>query len=638
MVIMSVMGKPKKDTITAALLLGAIGVVFGDIGTSPLYALQAVFGIHEGLVPLTPANITGVLSLIIWAVTIEVSVKYVSFVMRVNNQGEGGIIALISLLKAHTGKRLHPSGFILLGLVGVALFYGETLITPAISVLSAVEGVRLIAPDLSTYIIPTTIALLAMLFGIQRFGTSLVGRFFGPIMLLWFYVIGLAGLLQIIKAPAILVALSPLEALGFIYHNPLVAFFAMSAVTLAVTGAEALYADMGHFGRRPIARAWALVVFPSLALCYLGQGSLLLENPANLSGLFFLLFAEPLRLPVIILAAAATLIASQAVISGAYSMTRQAVHLDFLPKMTIRHTSDKIAGQVYIPFLNLLLCLGVISLVVLFGSSQRLAAAYGVAVSITLAITALLFILYSRTVLRKPLWYVVPLGLLFITLDLFFIGANISKLLHGGWIPVAIAVGVLLILTTWIDGKRLLVRERRQLEGPLADYIAKIHTGTFDVTRVKGEAVFIGHHADFAPLALHASVEMLHELHERVVLVTVEVADVAHIPLDERVLFDSLNFTEDGICHVLLKYGYHDSINVPKAIKSLRSLSREIHINPDKASYFVSLAKVVPTRNHEMSIWRKKLFAFLANNSTTTTNYLKLPSDRTVELQSFIEI
>jgi len=448
------------------LTIGALGVVFGDIGTSPLYAMKVIFGTSSYSLPINELNVLGILSIIIWSITIIVSIKYIYFLMRANNDGEGGIVALIALINNKSGKYKLMPFFIFLGLVGVALFYGDSVITPAISVLSAVEGLNVVTPSLSHLIVPITIALLTFLFWIQKYGTGLIGRLFGPIMLVWFISIGLAGANTVFQNPNILVALSPFSALNFITHEPLVAFLAMSAVTLAITGAEALYADMGHFGRKPISRAWFLIVFPALALCYMGQGALLLNNPASINNPLVLLFPEVLRFSFIILATFATLIASQSVISGAFSLTQQAVHLNFLPKMLIKHTSNREAGQVYLPFVNYSLYVAVLLLVIVFGSSAGLANAFGMAVSATLAIDTILFAIVARLLWKKSIIYVASALLVFLSLDLILVTSNLSKILKGAWIPLLIAFAILLLITTWIKGSKIIKKEREQIEGP----------------------------------------------------------------------------------------------------------------------------------------------------------------------------
>jgi KUP system potassium uptake protein len=504
-------------------------------------------------------------------------------------------------------------------------------------VLSAVEGLRSVSLDLDRLIVPITLILLSFLFWIQRYGTAFVGRIFAPVMLVWFITIALAGAWQIAAHPQALAALSPLPAIAFFASQPLVAFLSMGAVILVVTGAEALYADMGHFGRRPIARAWFLLVFPALILCYMGQGAVLLQQPSATLSPFMALFPDSLRIPVVILATAAALIASQSVISGAFSLTRQAIQLDFLPKMRVVHTSLREAGQIYLPFINALLFGAVVFLVMVFGSSARLANAYGIAVSGTLAIDTILFLVVARAVWRKPLGLVLAGALMFVTTDLLFVAASLPKILESGWLPVALAGMVLLLILTWYAGQRIVSAERRALEGSLQDFIDRIRRARPAVKRVPGCAVYIGHHASLAPLALHAAVEKLHVLHERVVIVTVRVTTAAHIPEHQRAEFDSLAY-DDGISHLRLSYGFHDSPNIPRTLASLRGLSPELDFDPATAAYFISLSKVVPSRRPNLGSWRKALYIMMARNALSTSDYYKLPPERTIEMRTLIEL
>lgn len=624
--------------IRSALVIGALGVVFGDIGTSPLYALQAVFGPIGQHLAINQTNVHGIISLIVWSVTIVVSLKYLIFVMRADNEGEGGIIALIALIKSSKMSTRYASFFVLLGLIGLALFYGDSAITPAISVLSAVEGLHVVAPSLSSFVLPITFMILTLLFWIQKYGTSVIGKLFGPVMLLWFMTIGAGGAWQISRHPTILNALSPVAAFNFVTAQPLVAFIALGAVVLTITGAEALYADMGHFGRQPIARAWFLVVFPALTLCYMGQGALILDNHNAATNPLVLLFPDFMRFTIVILATVATLIASQSVISGAFSLTRQAAHLNFLPKMIVRHTSIRESGQVYLPFVNVVLFVVVVLLVFIFRSSQNLAGAYGMAVSATLAVDTILFVVVVRVLWQKSIAKIGLLLACFLTVDLLFTASNLSKLLKGGWFPLTIAAIVFAGVTTWIKGQQIVTKERRNQEGSLESFIDKIRTQTPPIPRIAGQAVYIAHHADLAPLALHATVEKLHELHEKVVIVLVHVTNASHVPEKERAQFDNLVYNDDGISELTLSYGYHDSINVPKTLKSLRSMNPELDLDPDKASYFVSLAKVVTTRRQNMSSWRKTLYGMMERNATSASDYYHLPTDRTVEMRSLLEL
>lgn len=619
-------------------MLGALGVVFGDIGTSPLYALHAVFGPVGLHLAINKTNVYGIISLVIWSITLVVSIKYLAFITHADNKGEGGIMALVSQVKSSKLTKKRKRLFILLGIIGVSLFYGDSVITPAISVLSAVEGVKVVSPDLKEYILPITLVIIAFLFWIQKYGTTLIGKLFGPVMLVWFATIGLGGAYQIWHHPEALAALAPVPAFEFIKQNPLIAFGSLSAVVLAITGAEALYADMGHFGRPAISRAWFIVVFPALALCYMGQGALLLADHSAAANPFVLIFPEVVRFSAVILATAATLIASQSVIAGAFSLTRQAVQLDFLPKMVVRHTSTKETGQVYMPFVNLILFIAVSVLVIAFGSSARLATAYGVAVSGTLAIDTILFTVVMRNVWHVSKRYIAITGGVFILVDLLFVTSNLSKLLHGGWIPVSIAIVTFLIIDTWMRGERVVIKERKKEAGTLDSFIEEVRSMRPPLKRVPGHAVYIGHHPDRPPLALKATVEKLHELNEKVVLVTVKVTNEAHIPESERAVFDDMKYKNDGISHLTLSYGFHDHPNIPKTLNSLRHLSPELDFGQRDTAYFISLTKVVRTTRHNLSGWRKSLYGMMARNSLSTADYYKLPVEQTVEMRSLIEL
>ncbi|GAC1498854.1 MAG: potassium transporter Kup [Candidatus Saccharimonadales bacterium] len=618
-------------------MIGAIGVVFGDIGTSPLYALQAVFGRQGQHVAITQANVQGIISLVIWSITLVVSIKFVFFIMRADNGGEGGILALVALIKSSKLKSKRKWLYIALGLIGASLFYGDSVITPAISVLSAVEGLNVISPNLSHIVLPLTLVMLTALFWVQKYGTGLIGRIFGPVMLTWFIVIAAAGGYQVWLHPEILRALLPTTALIFFLSHPLIAFFSMTAVVLAITGAEALYADLGHFGRPPIARAWFFIVFPALAICYMGQGSLILHNSRLEGNLLVQMFPSGLRIPFVILATLATLIASQSVISGAFSLTRQAVQLNFLPKMLIKHTSYREIGQIYLPFINFLLFVAVTLLVVTFGASENLANAYGIAVSGTLAADTILFMVVVGVIWKKPASIIFLTGLAFLPLDIIFVSANTSKIFHGGLFPVFIGAIIFIIIKTWLSGEKIVSSERIAMEGPLQDFIDKIHNADPAIIRNPGTAVYISHHPDFAPLALHATVEELHELPEKVVIISVIITTAAHVPEENRVRLDSLKYS-DGISHIVLSYGFHDSINVPNVLKSIRNLSPELDFDVAEASYFISLGKVVATNRHNMSIWSKNLYFLLARNARSTSDYYKLPSDRTEEMSTLLKL
>ncbi len=619
------------------LAIGALGVVFGDIGTSPLYALQAVFGPLGFHIALTPASVQGVVSLVIWAITLVVSIKYIGFIMRADNAGEGGIMALVALIKASSLRRQAKWVFVILGLAGVALFYGDSVITPAISVLSAVEGVKTITPEIAEWVVPATVVIISGLFWIQKYGTAWIGRLFGPIMLLWFVVIGVGGGWQIIQHPAILWVLSPTTALHFFATYPAVGFIVMGAVVLAITGAEALYADMGHFGRAPIARAWFFVVFPALLLCYMGQGALLLEHANAATNPFMYLFPEAIRIPVILLATMATLIASQSVISGAFSLTRQAIQLDFLPKMLIRFTSERKSGQIYIPSINVLLYILVIVLVIGFGSSALLANAYGIAVSGTLLMDTILFIVILRRLWKQSIWNIVLAVALFISVDTLFLISNLFKIRDGGWIPLLIATVAFIVMTTWARARQIVAKKRQVLEGDLQEYVDVIHSMKPSLRRIPGRAVYISHHPRRAPLALHTAVEELGELHEKVVIVSVNVRNAAHVPEEKRAMFDGLKYN-DGISYLELSYGFHDSPNIPRALGLARHLSSELEFDVSDTVYFVSLSRVALTKRHILAWWRKRLYDAMDRNTMSTSDYYRLPVERTIEIRSLIKL
>ncbi|HVX57181.1 MAG TPA: KUP/HAK/KT family potassium transporter, partial [Candidatus Saccharimonadales bacterium] len=473
---------------------------------------------------------------------------------------------------------------------------------------------------------------------VQKYGTALIGRLFGPVMLLWFVVIAAGGGWQVWQHPAILAALSPAAAVSFFVQKTLVAFLAMGAVVLAITGAEALYADMGHFGRAPIARAWFIVVFPALTLCYLGQGALLLAHPGTATNPFMLLFPESVRFSVVVLATLATLIASQSVISGAFSLTHQAVQLDFLPRMLVRHTSAREFGQIYMPAVNLVLFVAVSLLVLAFGSSTKLAGAYGMAVSGALAIDTILFVVVMRTLWHRSLSVIVLMITVFSSVDLLFLTSNLSKIRHGGWLPLAFAAVVFLFITTWMKGRQITAHERQQLEGSLQSFVDKVRAVEPPVKRTPGQVVYMANHPDRAPMALHTSVEELHELSEKVVLVTVHITNAAHVPEEERAVFDNLRYKDDGISHVTLFYGFHDSPNVPRALEALRHTSPELNFDPEKSAYFTSPSKVVRTRRRNLAAWRKTLYLLMARNALSATDYYKLPVERTVEMRSLIKL
>jgi len=631
----------RRSTAQAALALGALGVVFGDIGTSPLYTVQTIFNPGDPHpVKVSTQDIFGVISLIFWSVTIVVTFTYVLLVMRADNDGEGGIMSLIALIRRRTlpGGRRAKVVLAALGIFGASLFFGDSMITPAISVLSAIEGVKVAAPSVSGLVIPITVVIIIGLFLAQRLGTGAVGRLFGPVMAVWFTVLGVLGVHGIVGHPEILKALSPTYAVSFLFGHFSTAFFSLTGVVLAVTGAEALYADMGHFGRSPIRRAWLLVVFPACILNYMGQGALILRNPANSSGPFFLLAPGWARLPMVLLAAVATVIASQAVITGAFSVAHQAARLGYLPRLRIEYTSEEIIGQIYIPFINWLLLVAVLTLVLTFRSSAALAYAYGTAVTGTITITTLLFFYYARHQWRWPLWFVLPLGGVLIAIDLLFFAANLTKLLHGAWLPLLIGVITFTILTTWQRGRELVTQLRVHDEGPLRAFIDQLHAASPPLPRVPGTAVFLNRGKDTAPLAMRANVEHNHVLHKHVVILTIETTNAPHRPPAERITVDDLGYKDDQITHVTARFGYMDQQDVPALLSLIPEAEIERPLDSDELSYFLSRIEIVRGDNPGMSLWRKRLFIATSRITADAAEYFQLPRERTLIVGSRIEL
>jgi KUP system potassium uptake protein len=630
--------RPGAKTGMAALTLGALGIVFGDIGTSPLYALQTLFAADDHAVRPTQAVVYGVISLVFWTITVIVSVKYVTFIMRADNDGEGGIMALIALVQGIAlERRMAKAVLVALGIFGASLFYGDGMITPAISVLSAVEGLEVAAPSMESLVVPITLAILTGLFAIQRFGTGAVGRLFGPVMGVWFAILALAGLWQVLQHPGILRSLSPTYGISFLFEHGSVAFVALGSVVLTITGAEALYADMGHFGRSPIRQAWFAVAFPALALNYMGQGALILHTPTAIDSPFFLLFPHWSRIPMVFVATVATIIASQAVISGAFSVTRQAVQLGFLPRLTIRHTSHEEVGQVYAPAVNWGIFVAVVALVVGFGSSAALASAYGIAVTGTLAIDTILFFVVVRWLWHKPLWLVLTGAALFLTVDLTFFSANLTKILHGGWFPLSIALVVFVVLTTWQRGREIVTRNRTEEEGPLRAFVEEVRAMDPPVYRTPGTGVFLNANIETTPLALRANLEHNRIVHATVVIISVQTLRVPHVPDDERVTVDDLGYQDDGITHIAARFGFQDKIDVPSTLRmAAERVERDIDV--DRASYFLSRITIVPTNAPGMQRWRKRLFVAIARNAANPVAYFGLPDHRTVVLSGHIEL
>ncbi|KVP62404.1 potassium transporter Kup [Burkholderia ubonensis] len=623
---------PHKPALPA-LALAALGVVYGDIGTSPLYTLSTVFDPVNGLA-LNAFNLVGIVSLIFWSLMVVVSLKYVVLILRANNHGEGGIMALLALAASSVASRPRlRRALLVVGVMGASLFFGDSVITPAISVLSAVEGLEVVAPVLKTYVIPVTLAALIALFIMQKRGTSGIGAVFGPVMVSWFVVIGIAGAVNIARMPAILFALDPLRGLAFCLHHRWLAFVALGAVVLSLTGAEALYADMGHFGKRPIRVTWFGVVFPSLALNYLGQGALLLAHPGALQNPFYRLFPQWAIPPMIALATIATVVASQAVISGTYSMTKQAMQLGFLPRMNIVYTSGQEMGQIYVPGINWTLLAAVVAAVLGFGSSTALGSAYGIAVTGTMLITTFLTFFVVRYAWHYDWLLCVLATAFFFAIDAMFFSANLLKIVEGGWFPLAIGTVVFTIMATWGRGWEMLLAEARVRAGttPLKPYLNALLARS--PARVSGTAIFLTPTPEAVPHALVNNLMHNRVLHERVMFVTVITAQVPWVPDSERVRAQLLC---PGCHQVTITYGFKDEVDLPKALSE--SNAAGLAFVPAETSWFLSRASVVPTPGHGMALWRERLFAVMLHNVGNIASFFKLPANRVIEVGARVEI
>ncbi|MEV6923272.1 KUP/HAK/KT family potassium transporter [Dactylosporangium sp. NPDC051485] len=634
-------GTAARDTARLALVVGALGVVFGDIGTSPIYTLQTVFAPTDPHpVPVSPDNVFGVVSLVFWSVMIIVTVTYVLLAMRADNDGEGGIMALITLLRRRSGRqgRRAAAALAALGIFGAALFLGDSMITPAISVLSAVEGLKTVEPSLAGAVVPITAVIILILFLVQRRGTAAVGRVFGPVMILWFVVIGACGIAGITRYPEILKALSPTYAIGFLAGHFGAAFFSLAAVVLAVTGAEALYADMGHFGRRSITRAWLWLVFPACVLSYLGQGALILKDPANIEGPFFLLVPGWGRLPLVVLATAATVIAAQAVITGAYSVAAQAAELGYLPRLRVAHTSESQIGQIYVPWINWLLLVSVLTLVFAFRSSVALAFAFGMAVTGTITITTLLFFYIAARRWRIPRWLLIAAAAALLAVDLLFVAANLTKFVHGAWLPLLIGLTAFTVMTTWQQGRRIVTAERQQEEGSLREFVDELRADRFRLARVPGTAIFLNRGKDTTPLAMRANVEHNHVRHEHVLILALQTEPVPRVPPADRITVDNLGYGDDGIIHVTIRFGYMDTPDVPAALRLLDPATTEGPLQLDTASYFLSKIDLRRGDRPTMPGWRKRLFIATSYITADAAEHFGLPRDRTVIMGSHIEV
>lgn len=619
----------------AKLMLGAAGIVFGDIGTSPIYAFRETFAGHHTLEP-DRLHIYGVLSLIFWSMMIIVSLKYVSIIMRADNKGEGGSLALLALINRSTSTtRRWTGGIVMLGVFATALFYGDSMITPAMSVLSAVEGLKTVSPVFTPYVLPLAVGILLGLFAIQARGTTKVGNLFGPVMIVYFVTIAVLGVMHTVNHPALLLQmLNPGNALLFYYAEPLPAFIAMGSVVLAVTGAEALYADMGHFGRRPIRYAWIGVVV-CLLLNYLGQGAMLLsQSPESARELvknpFFYLAPESLRLPLVLLATAATVIASQAVITGAFSLTQQAIQLGFIPRLRILQTSETAKGQIYIPVVNWALMVAVVLLVISFGSSSNLAAAYGIAVTGAMFIDTLLLAVVFFSLWKWPAWKAVPLLALFLLVDILYFGANLLKVPDGGWVPLVVGVIGFTLLTTWAKGRKLMMDRMAEASLPMEVFV-KSAAGS--ATRVPGTAVFMTSSAKGVPHALLHNLKHNKVLHERIMLLTVRIEDVPNVPEERRL--ETQDYSE-GFFRVILRYGFMDEMNVPDDLGKLRDCGPACRMMD--TSFFLARQTLISTARPGMASWRERLFAWMLRNSESAMEFFKLPPNRVVELGSQVEI
>jgi KUP system potassium uptake protein len=615
----------------AALSLGALGVVYGDIGTSPLYTVQLIFSGDHPMAP-SPLRVYGALSLIFWALALIVTLKYVLLILRVDNHGEGGIMALVALIERVVKSR-RKTGLVMVGVLGASLFYGDGMLTPAISVVSAVSGLKVASPALAHQIVPFSLLILIGLFTLQRFGTGAVGGLFGPIMVIWFVVLGALGVREVASQPEIIRALSPTYAGRFLADDPTIGFLALGSVFLAVTGAEAIYADMGHFGRKAITRAWLFLAFPALILNYMGQGALILAHPKTVVNPFFLLVpgGQTGQKAMVVLATVATVIASQAVISGAFSVTQQVIQLGFLPRMTIRHTSKRIIGQIYIPVVNWLLLTAVIALVLTFRSPTGLANAYGIALSAIFATNTFLAFVVFRTLWHKPLKLVIPGGAIFILVELTFFAANLTKLLSGGWFPLVVGAIFFTILTTWHRGRLTLAKAMREGRVSLRRYIN--HMIDEPPNRIAGTAVFLTSSLETVPTALLNNAEHNGIVHERVILVKIHTVGVPHVDDASRVSIEKLRL---GFIAITARYGYQDE---PDVVEALRLAQRQgLDIDLEHTSYYVDHVTILSTGHARMAGWRKRLFALLYQNSTPIARSYNIPPDRVFEVGAYVEI
>jgi KUP system potassium uptake protein len=609
--------------------LGALGIVFGDIGTSPLYSMQVIFGQHKQAAHTTIPGVYGIVSLIFWALVIIVSIKYALVIMRAHNRGDGGIMALTALISRKKVPR--SAALITLGLLGAGLFFGDGMITPAISVTSAVEGLKVATPGLSHSLIdPIALVILIALFAAQRFGTAAVGWLFGPVMLLWFGTIGLLGASHVVQHPAVLQALSPTWGARFMLDHGVAAWLALGGVVLAVTGAEALYADRGHFGATPIRMTWFAIVFPAVLLNYLGQGALILSDHSAISNPFYLVAPGWGRLPLVILATMATIIASQAALTGSFSVAKQAVQLGFMPRLRIVHTAE-VEGQIYVPIINWLLCAGVVALVLVFRNSNKLSDIYGVAVTGTFILDTTLFVAVARSLWKTPKWRLFPMVVLFYVVEVSFFSANVTKVAHGAWLPLLVGVVVANVMLTWRKGRDMLTRNRTEEEGSLQEFLEGLCSAEPPIVRLPGTAVFLNPNKQTTPLAMRAQVEHLHAFQETVVMVSLDPIPIPHVDKADRFASERLGKGMFKIIYVTIRTGYRDRTNLPVALALARKqgmLPRNFDL--EHASYFVSRMSIAQTDGPGMPRWRKRLFIAMARNSSSPIEHFGLPWDRTV--------
>jgi KUP system potassium uptake protein len=625
----------------AVLVLGALGVVYGDIGTSPLYTEQVIFSSYRATAHITPAGVYGVASLIFWALMVVVSIKYAGFIMRAHNRGDGGIMALTALLQR--SRVAHGALLVTLGIFGAALFFGDGIITPAISVLGSIQGVQVATPALAHLVVPLSVAILIGLFVLQRFGSGTIGRFFGPVILVWFTAIGVLGLSEVLKDPAVLQGLSPSWGVRFMIDHGVAGYLVLGGVVLAVTGAEALYADRGHFGAGPIRLGWFVLALPALMLNYLGQGVFILQHPtlATHPGTFnpFYQMAPRWALwPLVILAAVATVIASQAAISGSFSVAKQAVQLGFLPRLKVVHTS-RMEGQIYVPVVNWALCIGVIALTLVFRSATSLGDIYGVAVTGTFILNTLLFLAVARWLWGTSRRKLAPVAVLFLTVEVAFFSSNIAKVEHGAWLSLAIGLVISIVMINWRRGQVIVTRNRVAQEGPLNEFLDGLAAKQPPLVRVPGVAVFLCRDSDTTPLALRADVQHTHSLHERVVIVSVDTVSIPHVDTVDRFMVELLGHGRFKVFHLTTRIGYQDKLNVPDALALARKQGLlERNLDLEHASYFVSRITITPTDAPGMQRWRKNLFTAMARNASSPIDHFGLPSDRTVVMGSRVAL